>query len=72
MFGDSDLSVFFGDFGKESPVIWNNEPAVNGILDTSTDVFSHGAGPGGLERNTVMLHIPCDFYRDYLTGYKYF
>ncbi len=58
MFGDSDLSVFFGDFGKESPVIWNNEPAVNGILDTSTDVFSHGAGPGGFERNTVMLHIP--------------
>ncbi len=58
MFGDSDLSVFFGDFGAEFPVIWNNEPAVNGILDTSTDVFSHGGGPGGVERNTIVLRIP--------------
>lgn len=58
MFGDSDLSVFFGDFGKDSPVIWNGEPAVNGILDTSTDVFAHGGGPGGFERNTVILQIP--------------
>ncbi len=58
MFGDSDLSVFFGDFGKQSPVIWNNEPAVNGILDTYTDVFAHGGGPGGVERNTVVLRIP--------------
>ncbi len=39
-------------------MIWNGEPAVNGILDTSTDVFSHGGGPGGFERNTVILQIP--------------
>lgn len=58
MFGDSDLSVFFADFGKEFPVIWNNEPAVNGILETSTDVFMHGGGPGGMERNTLKLNIP--------------
>jgi hypothetical protein len=58
MYGDSDLSVFFADFGADSPVIWNNEPAVNGILDISTDVFSHGGGPGGFERNTVILQIP--------------
>jgi hypothetical protein len=58
MFGDSDLPVFFADFGKDTPVIWNHEPAVNGTLDTSTDVFSHGSGPGGVERNTVILHIP--------------
>jgi hypothetical protein len=58
MFGDSDLSVFFDDFGKEFPVIWNGEPAVNGILDASTDVFMHGGGPGGFERNTVILQIP--------------
>lgn len=56
MFGDSDLAVFTADFGM--PVIWNNEPAVNGILDISTDVFSHGAGPGSFERNTVRLQIP--------------
>ncbi len=56
MDGDSDLAVFSADFG--GPVIWNNEPAVNGILDTSTDVFAHGSGPGGFERNTVALHIP--------------
>jgi hypothetical protein len=58
MFGDSDLNVFFGDFGKDTPVIWNNEPSVSGILETSTEVFSHGGGPGGFERNTVMLRIP--------------
>jgi hypothetical protein len=58
MFGDSDLPVFFADFGKEYPVIWNNEPAVNGTLDTYTDVFAHGGGPGGMERNTLLLRIP--------------
>jgi hypothetical protein len=58
MFGDSDLAVFFADFGAPTPVIWKGEPAVDGILDTSIDVFSHGGGPGGFERNTVMLHIP--------------
>lgn len=58
MYGDSDLAVFFADFGQASPVVWNNEPAVSGILDTATDVYSHGPGPGGFERNTVLLHIP--------------
>lgn len=58
MFGDSDLSLFFADFGQDFPVVWNNEPAVNGILDTSTDVFMHGGGPGGFERNTLALRIP--------------
>lgn len=58
MFGDSDLSVFFADFGGDTPVVWNNEPAVNGILDQNTDVFSHGAGPGGMERNIYVLQIP--------------
>lgn len=58
MYGDADLAVFFGDFGKEFPVIWNNEPAVAGILDTSTDVYAHGAGPGGMDRNTLQLRIP--------------
>jgi len=58
MFGDSDLPVFFGDFGKQSLVVWNNEPAVNGILDQHTDVFSHGGGPGGVERNIKVLQIP--------------
>ncbi len=58
MFGDSDLAVFFQDFGAATPVVWNNEPAVSGILDVSTDVFSHGGGPGGFERNTVVLRIP--------------
>lgn len=58
MFGDADLGVFFADFGGATPVIWNGESAVNGILDTSTDVFAHGGGPGGMERNTVLLRIP--------------
>ena len=58
MFGDSDLHVFFDDFGQQSPVIWNNEPAVKGILDTTSDVFMRGGGPGGMERNTVVLLIP--------------
>jgi hypothetical protein len=58
LFGDSDLAVFFADFGQSTPVVWNGEPAVNGILDTQTDVFSHGGGPGGQERNTVVLRIP--------------
>ena len=58
MFGDSDLAVFFADFGESTPVIWNGEPAVNGILDTSTDVFTHGGGPGGFEHNTMILQIP--------------
>lgn len=56
MFGDSDLPAFFQDFGQSSPVVWNNETPVNGILDTQIDVF--GSGPGGLERNTVILRIP--------------
>ena len=58
MFGDSDLAVFFADFGASTPVIWNGEPAVKGILDTHTDVFTHGGAPGGVERNTVSLSIP--------------
>jgi hypothetical protein len=58
MFGDSDLSIFFADFGASTPVIWNQEPAVNGILDSFTDVFMHGSGPGGFERNTLCLRIP--------------
>ncbi len=58
MFGDSDLAVFFADFGKQYPVIWNNEPAVSGILDSNMDVFAHGGGPGGAERNTLLLRIP--------------
>ena len=58
MFGDSDLGVFFQDFGASTPVIWNNEPAVSGILDIHTDVFAHGGAPGGVERNTVSLSIP--------------
>ena len=56
MFGDSDLSVFTADFGV--PVIWSGQPAINGILDASTDVFAHGGGPGGFERNAVRLQIP--------------
>jgi hypothetical protein len=58
MFGDSDLGVFFADFGASTPVSWKGQPAVNGILDTSTDVFSHGGGPGGFEFNTIILRIP--------------
>jgi hypothetical protein len=58
MFGDSDLPVFFADFGQQAPVVWNNEPAASGILDTVTDVFSHGSGPGGFERSLVVLRIP--------------
>ena len=56
MFGDSDLPLLFADFGVS--VIWNAEPSVLGILDTSADVFAHGSGPGGFERSTVMLRIP--------------
>lgn len=56
MFGDSDLGVFFADQGV--PVVWNSEPAVLGILDTSTDVFQHADGPGGFQRQTVILRIP--------------
>jgi len=56
MFGDSDLAVFTADFGV--PVIWNGEPAVNGILDSSMDAFAHGAGPGGFEKTTYLLRIP--------------
>jgi len=58
MYGDFDLAVFFGDFGQSTPVVWNDEPAVNGILDTFIDVFARGDGPGGVERNTVVLRIP--------------
>ena len=56
MFGDSDLGVFFADMGV--PVVWNNEPAVRGILDTSTDTFQHAGAPGGFQRQTVILRIP--------------
>lgn len=56
MFGDSDLPAFFRDFGVS--VSWNSEPPVNGILDTSADVFNSGGLPGGFERNTVCLRIP--------------
>jgi hypothetical protein len=58
MFGDSDLSVFFNDFGGDTPVVWNNEPPVTGILDSDTDVYSHGGGPGGVERTIMVLQIP--------------
>ena len=58
MFGDSDLSVFFSDFGGDTPVVWNNEPAVNGILDANMDVYAHGGGPGGMERSIMVLQIP--------------
>ena len=57
MFNDFDLPVYFADFGKEFPVIWNNEPAVNGLLDTHTDVWNHGGGPGGEWKRNV-LNIP--------------
>jgi hypothetical protein len=58
VFGDADLAVFFADFGQSTPVVWKGQPPVNGILDTSTDVFAHGAGPGGYERSIVCLRIP--------------
>jgi len=56
MFGDNDLSVFFKDMGVS--VSWNGEPAVQGILDTITDLYAHGPGPGGFERQCISLRFP--------------
>ena len=56
MFGDGDLTLFFADTGV--PVQWHGEPVAYGLLDAETDVFSHGAGPGGVEHTTYRLRIP--------------
>ena len=55
MFGDSDLTAIFADFGV--PVIWNGT-TVTGIIDVYTDVFQHGSGPGGFETTEYLLRIP--------------
>ncbi len=55
MFGDTDLKVFFADFGV--PVVFGAVTAL-GLLDVETDVFSHGAGPGGVERVNYRLRLP--------------
>lgn len=60
MFGDSDLGVFFADMGV--PVIWNGEPAVQGILDTTTDDYMHGQGPGGFQKKTAILRFPANSF----------
>lgn len=57
MFGDSDLGVFFDTGGFGVPVVYQGATA-SGILDTSTGVYMHGSGPGGFERNTVILTLP--------------
>jgi hypothetical protein len=54
-FGDADLGVFTADFGVA--VVYEGQTA-NGILDTTTDMFMHGEGPGGFERSTVILRVP--------------
>ena len=55
MFGDADLGIFFADMGET--VAFNGAQA-KGLLDVETDLYSHGSGPGGVERQTYLLRIP--------------
>lgn len=45
----------FADFGTS--VTFNGAQAT-GILDTYTDLYMHGGGPGGQESSEIVLRIP--------------
>ena len=59
MFADSDLPVFFADFGV--PVVWKGQTAL-GLLDRAVDLFEHGTTPGGFQGGRILLRIPVNAF----------
>ena len=59
MFGDSDLSAIFADFGI--PFTWTPKTgaggSATGILDMYEDVYRHN-GPGGFQAGQILLRVP--------------
>lgn len=53
-FGDGDLPVFFADFGV--PVVFQGQMAL-GLVDTPSNIFNHGGGPGGMESERYCLRL---------------
>lgn len=57
-FGDSDLGVFFADFGDT--VTFSGKTA-KGNLDSPSEMFTHD-GPGGIEEDRYMLLLPSNAF----------
>ena len=58
-FGDSDLGVFFGDFGV--PVTFGGT-TVLGNLDTPLDSVNFGGGPSGIGRQQFSITVPANSF----------
>ena len=53
--GDSDLGVFFSDFGV--PVVFQGQAAL-GNFDSPSDSFSYGSGPSTAEQQWYCVSLP--------------
>jgi len=61
MFGDSDLTAIFADFGVAftwTPATGGTPVPATGILDIYEDVFQHGGGPGASQTTEFKLRVP--------------
>lgn len=54
-FGDSDLPIFFADFGVS--VVFQGQ-TVNGNLDSPSEGFAFGSGPSTMEEQRYCVSVP--------------